>query len=70
LNHFYLKYRTAVLAYYRGEWTDIHDNDLDYKLRITVELDQLIRECFLSSTNIPNAAKEVSIFLQTFSERW
>lgn len=66
----YLKYRTSVLAYYRGEWTSVHENDNEYKLHLTVELDQLIRECFVSSIKIPNAAKEVSIFLKATSERW
>ena len=56
-------YIMAVLAYYRAEWTDVSDDDLDYRLMVTGELEQLIRGCMRRGTSVPNAAKEVEIFL-------
>jgi hypothetical protein len=55
----------AVLAYYRCEWTDISDNDFEYKLKLTEDLNELIRKCCVDKMNVPNAAKEIKIFLDT-----
>ena len=56
-------YSLAVLAYYRAEWTEISDEDGDYRLFVTKELQDLIDGCMRRNTSIPNAAKEVHIFL-------
>lgn len=57
------RYMMSVLAYYRSEWTDISDDDVSYRLFVTTELEHLIKNCMKRRTNIPNAAKEVEIFL-------
>lgn len=59
----YYWYRIAVLAYYRAEWTDIPDQDHEYKIRLTANLDALIRNCWETDSNIPNSALEVKMFL-------
>jgi hypothetical protein len=56
-------YMMSVLAYYRSEWTDVSDDDTGYRLLVTNELEQLIRGCLKRGTSVPNAAKEVEIFL-------
>ena len=56
-------YLMSVLAYYRSEWTDVPDEDKEYRLLVTKELEQLIRGCLRRGTSVPNAAKEVEIFL-------
>lgn len=56
-------YIMSVLAYYRSEWTDVPDDDKEYRLLVTKELEQLIRGCLRRGTSVPNAAKEVEIFL-------
>lgn len=61
---YYMWYRMAVLAYYRCEWTDISDED--YRLAITADLNLLIKNCCHKKTTIPNAAKEVDIYIKTF----
>lgn len=66
----YLWYRMAVLTYYRTEWTDVSDEDQYYRLKLTVELDELIRQCRKDRMNIPNAAYQVRIFIQTTAESW
>lgn len=66
----YLWYRMAVLTYYRVEWTDISDDDQEYRLKLTVELDELIKQCRKDKVNVPNAAFEVFIFMQTIAESW
>lgn len=59
----------AVLAYYRCEWTDIDDNNIDYKIRLTTELDQLIECSYKDKMNIPNAAKQIEIYFLTMKEQ-
>ncbi len=61
-------YALSVLAYYRAEWTDISDEDSDYRLFVTKELQNLIDGCMRRKTSIPNAAKEVHIFLNLSDE--
>jgi len=56
-------YALSVLAYYRAEWTDISDEDNEYPLFVTKDLQSLIDGCMRRKTSIPNAAKEVHIFL-------
>lgn len=56
-------YIMSVLAYYRSEWTDVSDEDEGYRLIVTRELEQLIRSCMRRGVHVPNAAKEVEIFL-------
>lgn len=56
-------YALSVLAYYRAEWTDISDEDNEYRLFVTKELRDLINGCMRRNTSVPNAAKEVHIFL-------
>lgn len=52
----------SVLAYYRSEWTEVSDEDRDYKLMVTKELEDLIMGCMRRGTNVPNAAKDVEFF--------
>jgi len=56
-------YIMSVLAYYRSEWTDVPDEDKDYRLLVTSELERLIKACMRRGVNVPNAAKEVEIFM-------
>jgi hypothetical protein len=56
-------YIMSVLAYYRSEWTEVSDKDKGYRLLVTSELERLIRTCMRRGVNVPNAAKEVEIFL-------
>lgn len=56
-------YMMAVLAYHRCEWTDVDADDKEYRLLLTKELGRVIQRCYRSNTNVPNAAKEVGIFL-------
>jgi hypothetical protein len=56
-------YTMTVLAYYRSEWTDVPDDDKSYRLLVTEELQQLIKTCMKRGVSVPNAAKEVEIFL-------
>jgi hypothetical protein len=56
-------YTMTVLAYYRSEWTDVPDDDKSYRLLVTEELQQLIKTCMRRGVSVPNAAKEVEIFL-------
>jgi hypothetical protein len=65
----YLWYRMAVLAYYRCEWTDISQDDREYKFRLTAELDRLISRCHRERVNIPNAAKEMGIFMEVMEKK-
>jgi len=62
-------YMMAVLNYYRSEWTDISDDDVEYKLVLTDELKELLWACMRRKTNIPNAAKEVEIFFSLLAAR-
>ena len=62
-------YIMAVLNYYRSEWTDISDDDFEYKLVLTNELKELLWACMRRKTNIPNAAKEVEIFFSLLAAR-
>lgn len=59
----YRKYRNSVLAYFRSEWTDIPADDKNFKLLVSADLDKMIRECYLGTLNIPNAADLVRTFL-------
>lgn len=56
------RYMITVLNYYRSEWTDISDEDREYRLVLTADLKSLLRGCMRRNTNVPNAAKEVEIF--------
>lgn len=58
------RYTTCVLRYYKSEWTDVSDEDDRYMLLMSKELEQLIRECLRRGVSVPNAAKEVDIFLR------
>lgn len=53
----------SVLMYYKSEWTDISGDDTSHRFTVTNELEQIIKDCIKRGTNIPNAAKEVEIFL-------
>jgi hypothetical protein len=66
---YFLWYRMAVLTYYRCEWTDISDDDHEYRFALTTEVDALLRRCCKDKANIPNAAKEVAIFMEISKER-
>lgn len=66
----YLWYRTTVLAYYRCEWTGVSDDDHEYKIRLTADLDGLIKQCFRDKMNVPNTAKQIEIFLLTMKEQF
>jgi hypothetical protein len=57
------RYTMSVLRYYRSEWTDVSDEYDGYMLLVPKELRQLIRECLRRGVSVPNAAKEVDIFL-------
>lgn len=56
-------YRMAVLAYHRCEWTDIDQEDREYKIRLTTDLNRVLERCYQSRSSVPNAAKEVGIFM-------
>lgn len=56
-------YMISVLAYYRSEWTDVADDDDKFRLLVTEDLEDLLLGCLKRKTSIPNAAKEVEIFL-------
>lgn len=58
----------AVLAYYRCEWTEISDNDQEYRFLLTAEIDALLKRCCEDKVNVPNAAKEVAIFMEMSKE--
>lgn len=58
----------SVLAYYRSEWTDVSDDDQEYGIALTNDLRRLIRNCLSTGCSVPNAAKEVEIFLNLPSE--
>ena len=56
-------YIMTVLAYYRSEWTDVSDEDKEYRPLVTEDLERLIKTCMRRGVSVPNAAKEVEIFL-------
>lgn len=56
-------YMISVLAYYRSEWTAVADSDNKFRLVLTPDLEELLLGCFKRKTSVPNAAKEVEIFL-------
>lgn len=61
------KYRTysmTALAYWRAEWTDISDDDKEFAIKVTEELDDVIKKCYKSKINAPNAAKEIAKFFK------
>lgn len=62
------RYIISVLNYYRSEWTDVSDDDNKYQLIVTDELENILLSCIRSKMNIPNAAKEVEIFLSLESK--
>lgn len=64
----YSWYKMAVLAYYRCEWTDVGEDDEEYMICFTQELNHLLKRCYRQKTKVPNAAKEVSIFLAIIGE--
>lgn len=66
---YFLWYRMAVLAYYRCEWTDISDDDQEYRFALTTEVDALLMRCCKDKMNVPNAAKEVAIFIGMLNEQ-
>ena len=65
---YFLWYRMAALAYYRCEWTDISDDDKEYRFILTAEIDSLLKQCCKAKMNIPNAAKELSLFMKEVSK--
>jgi len=60
----YKFYTMTVLTYWRAEWTDISDNDKEFTIKITDEIDYIIKKCYKSKINAPNAAKEISKFFK------
>lgn len=62
------RYMISVLAYYRSEWTDVSDDDNKYRLMVTEGLEDILFSCLRANMNIPNAAKEVEIFLSMESK--
>lgn len=56
-------YAISVLAYYRAEWTDVSDDDDQFRMLVTKDVQNLIRGCWRRKTTVPNAAKEVEILL-------
>jgi hypothetical protein len=68
MNKKYARYRMNVLSYYRCEWTDIRDEDTEYRIAITSELDKLIRSDYDSGINIPNSSMNVKIFMGMLNE--
>lgn len=63
----YQKYRMMVINYFYSEWYDSCINLK--KLKTKTELDKLIYSCYKENVNVPNAAKEIEIFLQTLYEQ-
>ena len=61
-------YTLSVLVYYRAEWTDISDEDSECKLFVTKELQELINRCWRNKVNIPDAAKQVQLFLEMMTK--
>jgi hypothetical protein len=59
----------AVLSYYRAEWTDIAHDDEQHKIVLTEDVRGLIRGCFRGGSPVPNAAKEVELFLNLSSSK-
>lgn len=66
---YYLWYRMAVLAYYKCEWTDIEDENKGFEFHLTKEIDDLIKNCCSEKMNVPNAAKNLSVFMQVQKEQ-
>lgn len=62
-------YFIKVLSYYRSEWTDIPDDDANFKLLLNEELKKIISTCMKRGVNIPNAAKEVEIFFDLLGSK-
>lgn len=62
-------YAISVLAYYRAEWTDVSDDDEQFSLLVTKDLQSLIKGCWRRKSTVPNAAKEVHVFLGLESAR-
>ena len=67
MNRKYRLYVRSVLCYWRQEWTDISDEDF-FEFQLNFSLNKLLKNCFETSTNVPNAAKEVSIFTNMNAE--
>jgi len=59
----------AVFSYYRAEWTDIAHDDERHKIVLTEDIRSLIRGCLRSGSPVPNAAKEVELFLNFSSSK-
>lgn len=66
----FIVFRMAVLIYYRSEWTDVKDDDADYKFILTKEINELIMQCFIDKTNISNAAAQVKIFIDSIEHTY
>lgn len=66
---YFLWYRMAVLAYYRCEWTDISDDDKEYRFSLTTEIDLLLKRCCKEKMKVPNAAREIAIFMAMINEK-
>lgn len=62
-------YAMSVLAYYRSEWTDVADDDDQFRLFVSKDLQDLVFGCWRRKVSVPNAAKEVEIFLGLESAR-
>lgn len=62
------RYMISVLAYYRSEWTDIPDDDKKFRLVATRSLEELLMSCMRGGTSVPDAAKQVQIFLSTAAQ--
>jgi hypothetical protein len=59
-----MKYSDAALRYYRMEW-GCPEEILIYKK----EVNQILAHCKKCGENIPNAAKEIDIFMEVTKEK-
>lgn len=60
------KYKNAVLDYFHMEWASPECPGL--MLGFLGEIDEIIKHCRLNGENVPNASKEIEVFLQLVKE--
>ena len=60
------KYKNAVLDYFRMEWAGPKCPSI--MLGFRQEIDEIIKNCRLNGENVPNASKEIEVFLQLVKE--
>lgn len=63
------RYMISVLTYYRAEWTDVSDDDKNYRIFVDKALGDLLMGCMHRKVCIPNAAKEVAVFFERSEKR-